>query len=84
MNTENQKPEPATRNLKPTDPAELPEVLDVAGAAALLGVSPNSIYYLVERRRIPCRRAGKAYRFLKSVLLQWLAGEPLAAAGKGA
>jgi excisionase family DNA binding protein len=74
---ENLKPK-----LKTVDPTELPEVLDVAGAAALLGVTPNSIYYMVEHKQIPARRAGKGYRFRKSVLLEWLAGEPLVAAGK--
>ena len=81
------------QNLKPklktVDPNELPEVLNVAEAAALLGVSVNSIYYMLEHKQIPARRAGKSYRFLKSVLLRWLAGdapasagEPLVAAGK--
>ncbi|MBU1411230.1 helix-turn-helix domain-containing protein, partial [Myxococcota bacterium] len=45
-------------------------------------VSVNSIYYMLEHKQIPARRAGKSYRFLKSELLKWLAGEPLAAAGK--
>ncbi len=60
---------------KTADLAELPEILDVAGAAALLKVSVNSIYYLLERGKIPARRVGKGYRFLKSALLTWLAGE---------
>jgi len=64
---------------KTSAPSEMPEILDVAGAAALLKVSVNSIYYLLERRQIPARRVGKGYRFLKSVLLAWLAGDPPAA-----
>ncbi|MBU1243029.1 helix-turn-helix domain-containing protein, partial [Myxococcota bacterium] len=73
----NLKPE-----LKTVDPSALPEVMGVEGAASLIGVSVNSIYYMLEHKQIPARRAGKSYRFLKSELLKWLAGEPLAAAGK--
>ena len=54
------------------------EILDVNGACALLGIGRNSIYYLIERKKIPCRRVGKSYRFLRSRLMQWLEGEPLA------
>lgn len=68
--------------LKTVDPNDLPEILDVAGAAALLGVSVNSIYYLLQHKRIPARQAGKSYRFRKSVLLEWVGGEPLVAAGE--
>jgi len=74
---ENLKPE-----LKTVDQTEGSDVLNVAEAAALLRVSVNSIYYLIQHKKIPARRAGKSYRFLKSELLKWLAGEPLAAAGK--
>jgi len=55
-----------------------PEILDVAGACALLGIGRNSIYYLIERKKIPCRRVGKSYRFLRSRLMQWLEGDALA------
>jgi len=68
--------------LKTVDPSELPEVLDVPGAAALLGVTVNSIYYLVKHKRIPRRQVGKSYRFRKSALLDWLVGETVVAAGK--
>lgn len=57
---------------------ELPEILDIPGAMALLGVGRNTIYYLIERKRIPCRRVGKSYRFRRSVLMRWLEGDPLA------
>ncbi len=79
MTTMNQNLKP---ELKTVDPSELPEIMDVPRAAALIGVSVNSIYYMLEHKMIPARRAGKSYRFRKSVLLEWLAGEPLASAGE--
>ena len=56
----------------PVDPASLGEILDIAGAAALLGVSIYNIRYMVARDRIPTMKVGSRYKFLKSVLLEWL------------
>ncbi len=67
-----------TNEIKAVSLDELPEVLDIDGACALLGVGKNSLYYLLERKRIPARKCGKGYRFLKSRLLEWLRGDELA------
>jgi excisionase family DNA binding protein len=58
------------------------EILDLEGACALLGVGRNSLYYLIERKKIPCRRVGKSYRFLRSKLMTWLEGDPIATTSK--
>jgi excisionase family DNA binding protein len=58
-----------------TTPAELPEVLTLSEAAALLRVKDHTMYYLLEHGQIKGRRVGKEYRFTRSALLAWLAGD---------
>lgn len=48
------------------------DVLDVDEAAQLLGVSPWTIREQVRRGRIPGRKVGKEWRFLRQALLDWL------------
>lgn len=47
-------------------------VLDVPQVASLLGVGRNTIYTLVARNGIPHRRLGKAIRFSRDAVMQWL------------
>lgn len=54
-------------------PAPEPEVLDAAGAAALLLVEEAAVAALAERGEIPARRIGGAWRFSRRALLDWLA-----------
>lgn len=56
----------------PVDPATLGEILGIPEAAQLLGVSVSNIRYAVKMNRIPTMKVGSRYKFLKSVLLQWL------------
>jgi len=46
------------------------EILDVEGAAILLGVSPTTIYNLARKGEIPATRVGREWRFARSNLLQ--------------
>jgi len=48
------------------------DVLDVPQVASLLSVGRNTIYALVARNRIPHRRLGKAIRFSRAAVMQWL------------
>jgi excisionase family DNA binding protein len=48
------------------------EILDVAGAAELLGVSPWTIYQLARKGTIPGARVGKEWRFARASLIQWV------------
>ncbi len=58
-----------------TEPtAALPEVLDVPQLAQWLRVRPNSIYYMIEHKQIPCRKVGKSYRFNRETIMKWLDG----------
>jgi excisionase family DNA binding protein len=50
------------------------EVLTLEEAAALLRVEPDALVELAERRRIPGRKLGGAWRFSRRALLDWLAG----------
>jgi excisionase family DNA binding protein len=53
-------------------PAPEPEVLDAAGAAALLLVDEPALLALAERGEIPARRIGETWRFSRRALLDWL------------
>ncbi len=55
--------------------AEFDEVLNVAEAAALLGVGKYALYGLVGKNAIPHRRVGKHLRFSRAALLRWLEGD---------
>jgi excisionase family DNA binding protein len=46
--------------------------IEVAGAAAFLGLSRKAIYRLVERRRLPHRRAGGRLLFDRAELRRWV------------
>jgi excisionase family DNA binding protein len=49
------------------------EILDVEGAATLLGVSTTTIYNLVRKGDIPATRVGREWRFARTNLIQWVA-----------
>jgi excisionase family DNA binding protein len=49
------------------------DLLDVEGAAALLGVSTRTIYTLASKGDIPATRVGRAWRFARRNLIAWVA-----------
>ena len=49
------------------------EILDVAGAATLLGVSASTIYALAREGKLPATRVGREWRFARQNLIQWIA-----------
>jgi excisionase family DNA binding protein len=57
------------------NPNDFNEILTVKEVAALLGISTHAVYRLITEKKIPARKAGKSYLFLKSALLAWLAGQ---------
>lgn len=52
-------------------------ILTAREAAAYLKVSPVTIYRLAPKGRIPCRKVGGQYRFTRTALDTWLAGDTL-------
>lgn len=48
------------------------EILDVEGAALILGVSSTTIYTLARKGEIPATRVGREWRFARSNLIQWV------------
>jgi excisionase family DNA binding protein len=54
------------------------EILDVEGAAPLLGVSTTTIYNLARKGEIPATRVGREGRFARSNLIQWVANSSAA------
>ena len=49
------------------------DILDVAGAAAVLGVSARTIYNLARKGDIPATRVGREWRFARRNLIAWVA-----------
>ena len=48
-------------------------ILDVAGAARVLGVSTKTIYALARKGEIPATRVGREWRFARKSLIDWVA-----------
>jgi excisionase family DNA binding protein len=52
-------------------PLSRPQFLTVEEVAALLRVSPRSVYDWVSQRQIPFRKAGRRTIFLLDEILEW-------------
>ena len=52
--------------------SDLPHLLTVPEAAALLRLTPKGVYALVEARRIPFVRVSNRVRFFREEVLSWL------------
>ena len=50
-----------------------PAILDVKGAAALLGVSTTTIYTLARTGKLPATRVRREWRFARHRLIEWVA-----------
>jgi excisionase family DNA binding protein len=48
------------------------EVLDVHGAAALLTVSPDTVYDLFQKGELPGRKVGRKWITTKAAVLRWI------------
>ena len=49
------------------------EILDVAGAARVLGVSTRTVYTLARQGEVPAMRIGREWRFALRNLREWVA-----------
>lgn len=50
-------------------------LMDVAEAAALLGMKPGTLYSWASKKRVPHRKVGAALRFHRGELLEWTKGQ---------
>lgn len=48
-------------------------ILDVEGAASLLGVSKHTVYRLIRKDSLPTTKVGREWRFHRQTLIQWVA-----------
>jgi excisionase family DNA binding protein len=62
--------------MSPVRPAEWPEVLTLAEAAAFLRVAEAEVVRMVGPRGLPGRLIGSEWRFSKKALEQWLRTPP--------
>ncbi len=49
-----------------------PDVLDVGGIAALLGISTDTVYDLLKSGELPGRKVGRTWRTTRSAVLRWM------------
>ena len=61
-------PRPRSERLRTMDD----EILDVEGAAAMLGVSKTAVYGLLKKGELPGRKIGKEWRFTRKNLLAYV------------
>tara|TARA_R110001599_G_scaffold339851_1_gene559758 strand:+ start:39834 stop:40151 length:318 start_codon:yes stop_codon:yes gene_type:complete len=54
---------------------ETQEVLNVFEAAAYLRLQPKTVRGMAKDERLPAKKVGREWRFLKSSLEQWLSGD---------
>lgn len=62
-------PQPRSARLK----AMSADIVDVEGAATLLGVSMRTIYKLAAAGSLPGTKIGKEWRFARKKLIEWVA-----------
>jgi excisionase family DNA binding protein len=51
---------------------DMPDVMTAQEVAHMLRISPDHLYGLASQAKIPCLRVGRALRFSKAQLLQWM------------
>ena len=51
------------------------EILTLAEAAEFVKISERTMWKLASERKIPHRKVGAQYRFLRSQLLDWMSGD---------
>jgi excisionase family DNA binding protein len=49
-----------------------PDVLDVHGIAALLGISVDTVYDLLKSGELPGRKVGRGWRTTRSAVMRWM------------
>ncbi len=49
------------------------EILDIEGAARMLGVSTRTIYNLARKGEIPAMKVGREWRFARRNIVNWVA-----------
>ena len=48
------------------------QILDIRSAARFVGLKPSTLYALVSARKIPHLKLGRAVRFEKKMLSEWI------------
>jgi len=63
---------PAEKPAKKPLPAKIPDILDVAMAAAFLTVSRDTVYRLFQSGQLPGRKVGRKWVTTKAAVIRWL------------
>ena len=69
--------------MKLKENADAPDILTLAEAAEFIRVSEKTLGEMARTRRIPSQKVGREWRFLRTGLEAWLAGESGHAATRG-
>lgn len=56
------------------DENELPAVFGCDALATFLLVDIKTVQGIAQRGEVPCRKVGKAYRFFRPAVMEWLLG----------
>jgi excisionase family DNA binding protein len=65
---------PAPLSLFPVAETRDPEVLDVQGAARMLGISTRAVYALFKKGELPGRKVARRWLTTRDAVLKWLKG----------
>jgi excisionase family DNA binding protein len=65
---------PAPLSLFPVAEARDPEVLDLQGAARMLGISTRAVYALFKKGELPGRKVARRWLTTRDSVLRWLKG----------
>ena len=53
----------------------LPDVMTIEETSQYLRVPVSSLYKLAQARKIPCQKVGRHWRFHRTTIEKWIAGE---------
>ena len=54
---------------------EFPEVMTIQETSSYLRIPISSLYKLAQEGRIPCQKVGRHWRFHRTSLVNWIAGQ---------
>jgi excisionase family DNA binding protein len=74
MSSRRTKPRMPSALLFPMTPDRDPEVLDVQGAARMLGISTHAVYNLFKKGGLPGRKVARRWLTTRDSVLRWLKG----------
>lgn len=54
---------------------EIPEIMNIDETCEYLRIPRSSLYKLAQEGKIPCQKVGKHWRFHRTAISKWVAGQ---------